>query len=300
MREAVPTRQGPARAKRDAGRGENTLPDFIFYFFEMAWKCKKVCKKTLKKPRKRARAPRKLKKIIQKVIARGAEVKSVDLYVPANALTFYAGVNWVANNVLPVSPYAGGLSILQGTSAGTRIGNRVRLVSLKFKGSLYVQAYNVTLNPVPRPVLVKFWFYYAKNTPTVLTPPGTDWFQLGGSSTALTNSLVDLWAPVNADQYTVVKQKTFKLGYASDTGTGNQLAPQFFTNNDFKLNCNFSFNLTKYLPKIVKFNDNTANPSSRNLALAIQIVNADGSAPSSNSNIPGGMAYTLSVRYSDM
>lgn len=267
----------------------------------MAWKRKRTTR-PMRKSRKRAkRTPKKaLKKTIRQVIARTAEVKQVDLYVYSDSLTFYTGGSYLPNNCFPLSPYTSYLNLSQGVSQGQRVGNKVRTVSLIMKGSLNALAYDAIYNPKPQPVIVKMWVYYAKASPTTLTPPAFDWFQLGGTSAPMTGYLTDLWAPINTDQYTVLKTKIFKIGNSIASGTGNQPGAQSYANNDYKLNALFSFNLTKLCPKIVRYNDNTTQPSSRILLMAIQCVQADGSLPASAAQTPVNLSYMMTYRYSDI
>ena len=108
-----------------------------------------------------------------------------------------------------------------------------------------------------------------------------------------------MWRPVNTDRYKVLATKTFKLGYSYYAGSNGALPNSGnFSNNDFKLNANFSFDLTKHYPKNVVFDDATTVPSTRGLFCMIQYVAANGGAlPTTNYSV--GSQWMLDYHYED-
>lgn len=210
------------------------------------------------------RSVKTLKKTIKRVLNRALETKTITedqlspaYVVPANNVNF-------ANNVFALGPYPGSLPLNQGTGQGARVGNIVQTVKGVFKGSLFPMPYHATTNATPQPCVVKFIIFREKATPTVEPNPSAtgsnDIFQLGSSTLPFQNDLSDLWLPYNTDKYQIMKTKTFKVGNSVYDGTGTNLGYQSFSNNDFKLNCPFSFNYTKYLQKQIRFQDNAAYP----------------------------------------
>lgn len=253
----------------------------------------------LGKKKGRASVPKLVKEFVKASISRKQENKTQEFYDASVALSRYGHANFIATNIRPVSPFGSNLSIIQGTSQGARIGNQITCKRLMFRGTIIPNTYNVTTNPVPKPQMVVMWILYDREVPTTDPVIGTDFLQLGGSTQALTNTLTDVTAPLNNDRYRLLTKRVFKVGYASYGGTGTQAAAQSFTNNDYKLNCMFRINLTKYMIKKIKFNDNNATPTSRGLFYVIQPVNADGSLGTAATDIPCYLSYTLEIDYED-
>lgn len=220
-----------------------------------------------------------LKKMIRREIARNIENKTTQSYNynfpirPATSASFQ-------NNVFELGPAGSGMTIAQGTGQGQRIGNTIKTKKLTWKGTIVALPWDTSTNPNPRPQQVKLFVFYDKTDPTAVPQPATNFFQDGNSSKGFQDDLADLWSPINTDRYRVLTTRTFKLGYSQYAGTANtpanQGAQQAFSNNDFKLNCNFSVDLTKYYPQIVKFNDNNNIPTTRGLYALWITCAADG------------------------
>lgn len=240
-----------------------------------------------------------LKKLVQREIARNVEDKSVQTYNLGLALTSSNAAAFNTNNIIQVSPSAIALPVNQGTGQGARVGNRIKIKKVMFKGTLVPQAYNATTNVLAVPLQVKMFLFYDKlAAPNTIPAIYSDFFQFGSTTTSLHNDLVDMWSPVNTDKYTVVKTKIFKLGFADNIGSGNAIGNQYFANNDFKMNCNFSIDLTPHLIKHVKYNDNSSDPSTRSLFCAFVCSRADGGGYGST-QIPAGVQYMLDMKYED-
>lgn len=118
--------------------------------------------------RRKARAPSTKKatfaKRVKTVISRMAENKNANFRGSIN-LYAYGATNW-ANTITPCTPDTLYLTIQQGVGQGDRVGNSVRVKSLKMTGVLRTALYNVTANPIPLPCYVKFLFLTRKDTPT--------------------------------------------------------------------------------------------------------------------------------------
>lgn len=265
---------------------------------------KRVTKRTYKRRASRGVKRPTIKRMIRREISRNNENKSRQLYIsnfiPASSGSAPAVFN--GSNVLPIGVDVGGITIEQGTGAGQRIGNRVKTKSLMFKGTWVPLPRDAITNAVPTPVQLKMWIFYDKSRPTDTPQPFTDFFQLGNATQGFQNNLVDLWAPVNTDKYRVLATRQFKLGTADyiTPGTGNayQNNNQLFRNNDFKMNCNFSWNLTKHMVKAVKFNDNSTIPMSRGIYLMVAFCAADGTFIGDD-DFPVRMQYALDYHYED-
>jgi len=252
--------------------------------------------------RRKARVPSTKKKMtfdkrVKTVISRMAENKNQN-FRGSLALHHYGHINW-ASTITPCSPDTLYLTITQGVGQGDRVGNSIRVKSLKFSGVLRALPYESTLNPAPIPHYVKMFFLTRKDTPTDIYTGFTDVLQYGNNSEGPGNgsALRNLYRPVNTDAWTVHTTRIFKLGYADYSGTGTNPAAQSFANNDFKLNAFVNVDLTKYCTKIIKFDDNTANPSSRNIVMYPVLYNADGST---NTGQLSALDYSLDIVYEDM
>lgn len=223
------------------------------------YKRKSYARKTVKKP---------LRKMIRAEIARNIENKSKQTYNTAYQL-FPSNSTSFPLNVIELGPNPTTLPINQGTGAAGRVGNRIKTKKLAYKGTLVMQPYNAATWPFPQPVNIKLVIFYDRTDPTAVPAVSTDFFQDGGSTAGFTSSAVDLWRPYNTDKYRILTTRNFKLGYASSTGTDsggtNDDNAQYWANNDYKLNCNFSVDLTKYYPQTVMFNDNSSTPTTRGL-----------------------------------
>ncbi|UYD39102.1 MAG: capsid protein [Wigfec virus K19_588] len=239
---------------------------------------RKVPKKRTYKRKSYAPKREPIRKIVRREIARNIENKTIQQYnYDRTLVTPQDNSTFLNQNVFPLGPDPASLVINQGTGQANRIGNQIKTKKLLFKGTLVALPYDAVFNTTPRPVQLKMWIFYDKEDPTAVPLPLTNFFQNGNSSKGFQGDLTDLWSPINTDRYRVVASKTFKLGMQEyNTAGGGTSANQFFTNNDFKYNANFSFDLTKHYPQVVKFNDTTATPTTRGLFCMISYASATG------------------------
>lgn len=258
-------------------------------------------KRTFAKKYKRGTKKPAIKRMIKTALARSVEVKCMQAPLLDKKLKTQDNVLF-PDNVIPMGPNQVTLPLTQGTGQGQRLGNIVNTKSLTFRGSLNPTPYDVTLNPTPRPLMVQFIFAYDREDPNDAFIPGSSFFQNGSSSTGFTGTLTDIWRPINSDRYRVFARKTYKLGYSQYAGTtanvAYQGANQASSNNDFKLAHLFNFNLTKWYPKRVKFNDNLSYPMTRNVYCFIQYVDATGGAMVSPYEA-AELSYTLEYKFTD-
>lgn len=265
------------------------------------WSSKKTM---VKKARRSASKPTvrnmAVKQIVKREIARAVETKSKESLNYQQVLyPTYDTTNWPVYNVVPVGFTSSSLDIFQGTGEGQRIGNKIKVKKLTYKGTIVPAPFDATTNTKPRPQQLKVFFMYDKTAPTTKPNPLGDFFQFNNTSNAIANDLADLWAPINTEKYRVLKTKTFKLGYGQFTsGSGGSPADGYFCNNDFKLNCNFSFDLTKYIPQLVQYNDNNSDPTSRGLYAVWVLCSADG-GPIAATQRTVGVQWWLRAEYED-
>jgi len=258
-------------------------------------------KKTVIKKRsykKKSNANATFSKKVKSVISRMAENKVANFRGSINMQAATA-TSWITT-LIPCTPYTSYLAIDQGVGQGQRIGNSIRLKKLKLSGVLRPLPYNLTTNTDPVPLFIKLMFMTRKDSTTTVNTNVNDLLQYGSSSESPGYQLVNLTRPVNTDDWTVHTVRTFKLGYSAYAGTSVDVAAQSFTNNDFKLNHFVNIDLTKYCPKIIKFDDNSFLPNSRNLVMYPFVYRADSSQPTTTAEIPAIFDLNLDMQFEDM
>jgi len=238
-------------------------------------------------------------KRVKTVISKMAENKMTDFRAVTN-LHGSNGTSW-NTTIIPVTPFQSFLSIAQGMGQGERIGNSIRIKKLQLKGVICPKGYNATTNPFPRPGFLKLFFLTRKDAPMELQSTITDVFQYAGSSEGFGTALYNLQRPINTDEWMVHTTRTFKVGYASATsiGAGAVGDSHYYANNDFKLANFFNIDLTKYCVKTIKFDDNSVNPSTRNIVMYPVWYSVD-NATLGTTEIPASLHYDLHIEYEDM
>lgn len=255
--------------------------------------------------KKRTLGKKSLRKSVKKIIKGMAEKKVQNQLVIANLFNVgVAQASWLAANQIPLTPgvVAGGssMAIQQGAGQAARIGNRVRTHKCNLTIAMYPSFYNVTTNANPVPQDVRLIFYtkkYDKRSPLVAGDMSTFW-QLGASVSAVSGTLTDMVKQVNKDLYNVYKDVKFKLGPSQFTGTG---APtSILSNNDYKLNILKTFDVTKFAPKVLVFNDTDNNPQNTTLFCAVFLAPADGTTPTATQTQPSAWTAMVEYHYTDL
>lgn len=273
----------------------------------MAYKKKRTFKRKFAKKRgykrksaARVKVTRGFKIAVKRVLRRQAEKKHVNvvdlgmIIMPSNSATADGAIQ-------QLSPGTGSFQIQQGTGQADRVGDRIQITRCTLKGTIVPNIYDVTTNPAPQPCVVQLIVFYDKLNTTIYPAPfaANNFFQFGNTVAGFRNDLVDNWAMINSDRYTVVLRKHWKLGYAAYGGTGTTAAAQAFTNNDFKLNHEFSLDMTKYLVKNVKYQDNNIDPTTRGLWFTFVATASDGTAYGAG-RIPAHVQYSQDLTYIDV
>lgn len=220
-------------------------------------KVTKVTKKTYTKVSKGE-----LALAVRKELDKMAEVKQVAYtwnQIGSGGLANYSlgAGTWGVNNIIPFFPQTSYLSIAQGTGQGARVGNSIRTHSLIYEGVLYPNQYNATYNPTPIPQEVMFLLISRKDTGDTLLTQLSALYQVGSATANPDGTLMDIIRDFNRDLYNVHYKRVFKIGAAENVGTGAVPGFQNYASNDFAYNRKFKMDLTKYIDKVVKFNDAT-------------------------------------------
>lgn len=253
--------------------------------------------KNVRKPAaKRATKPT-FDKRVKAVISRMAENK-IQNYRGTINVRAQTSTGW-DTTVIPCTPFTAFLSIPQGVSQGERVGNTIRVKKLKFSGVLRPLPYNATSNPEPTPLFVKIMWMTRKDSPMEIFTSMSDLLQFGGSSESPGFQLVNLQRPINLDEWTVHTHRTYKLGYSAYNGISSDTNYQFYENNDFKMNQFVNVDLTKYCVKNIKFDDNSVNPTTRNICMYAMVYRADSGTPAIT-DLPAALDFNLDFEYEDV
>jgi len=257
---------------------------------------KKGVKKVLSK-RRGAGLVRSFKSYVDRVIRRNIEDKVQNVEYSTNVGNY---LNSATLYSYPMTPYAGYMTIGQGVTQNTRVGNIVKTRKVMLNYVLRPRAYDVTSNMAPAPFEIDMFLGYVKQSPSELPTSGdfNNLFQNGSSSVGPVGNLSDLIAEINKDYWTIKKRWRHKIGFSSNMGTGTNVAFQSFTNNDFKLNVVKKLDITRHLPKTIKWNDGITTPTSRGLFFFFQAVSASGGVLAGSQQV-GNIEFWLSYHYED-
>jgi len=251
---------------------------------------------------KRKAAKKSIKRVVRSVLSRAAETKSVESWFLDKPLYTVGNVNF-PDNVFALGFNTVGPTCVQGTGQGNRIGNQVTIKRAILKAVLVPMPQNATTNPTPKPVVVRMALMYDREDENDSFIPGNQLMQSGNGAAALEGRITDMLHPYNNNRYRVLTTRTFKLGFAEYAGTttsvANQGIFQAYSNNDFKLNHQIKMDVSKYLPKKVKWNDNTSNPVTRGLYALFHYANADGSSLDPTI-IAAEISYGMAIDFQDM
>lgn len=262
--------------------------------------------------KKKAASKPTIKRMIKREIDRAVEDKYVDVLNKGRILVSPTNTSYFDdNNIIKLTPANsdgsfGSLRVVQGLGAGQRIGNTIKIKKLTFKGTLIPLGYNSLTNTVVKPLQVKMFLFYRRTIPNV--KPGvqtySDFFAYNGEAQIIGSDLVSMWAQPNEQAYRVLATKMFKVGRASnDQNATGTLGPVNLRNNDFKLNVNFNMDVTKLVPKTVRYFAEAVGPSSgdvlsRGLYAMFVPVAADGTELDAASQ-PLELSYALRMVYED-
>lgn len=215
---------------------------------------------------------------------------------------------WILNPCQPteVAPFGGIQGPLIGSQDGQREGNSITVKRAFLNMVIYPEGFDENYNNSIRPLNGRLWFFRTKRNQQ--TPPtsaqlcGTlgNFFQDTTGMSGFAGNLSDNLMRLNSDLYTYLGHKDFKLGFSAYNGTGSNTQPmdQYYHNNDYKMNCIFKMNITKYLPK--KFTwDDAGVPTHPYTFCVIQVVKADGSS-SDFSQLPCRVMYEMGWHYKDI
>jgi len=266
----------------------------------MAGKIVTVYRKKPFKKRVYQRKPKVNAKLVQKMvkreIARNIENKQVRNQLTQRIGSYPANFpNFSTRNVIDTSLLL--RNIGQGSGQGQRIGNHIKLKNMTLNCTLFPSS------TYTKPILVKMWIVSDRLNPcnatatdvtdsmdNTLSQPGGTFFENGNTTSGLLGNLFDLSMTTNKDRFRLFKTKIFKLGVNNTAG---------FHNNDYKLTCRYKINLTKYMNKLVKYQDSLTTPwYNRRVFVIFSGIGVDDIAPTFGQEC-ATLSYTLDARYED-
>jgi len=251
-----------------------------------------------KKPVRKVRKGKKvLVKLIKSVVQRTAEHKTVQQYQTG---TFGSILQSSVLNVHSLGPSSAYMPITNSAFQDGRIGNKIRTVKTMLRMVVYPTPYNSVSNIAPQPADVLICIGRLKKS--IASPTALDFLKLyqdGSGSGAVLGNLQDICTPFNRDYWNVMKKIVLKVGYANSQGSGASAAPQYFANNDYKLNCIKSYDITKCMAATYEFNDNDDDPQNSQTYIWYEAL-ASSNTVFAATQLPIGITWTLDYVYTDV
>jgi len=251
-------------------------------------------------------------KKVKAVLTRNVETKSIQYFqdnVPVSDYqtgAYLGGPNTLFTGVLTPDSLLTPISL--GTNSQQRIGNKITLSKVTLRGMINPRTYQTTntdespSNNAPSPFLFKIWIGYQRNT--AYNEPEADYpnfFQEGGNSASPSGTLMDTFRKINTDKYVVVATRMYKVGPQSIITSQNTPVVannQNYSNNEFKFCQRFSFDVTKYCVKAVKYNDTNNQPNTRGLFWWVEAIDPTGTTFTAG-RFPAEMSYEVDIQYKD-
>jgi len=186
-------------------------------------------------------------------------------------------------------------TLTQGTGQGNRLGNEITVKSASFKGSINRLIASTPGSNTGANEACYIKMVILRNKSNYLTiNTMNDLMQNGNASTNPNNLPSDMYRYFNKDQYHIYATRMFKLG----STIADQQAPTQ-GNNDFSVSSFFRVNLTKFLPKKIKYTDGTADPVNVGLYAVFLVCNYNGNVISSTSYPACEIHGDVSMVYED-
>lgn len=236
-----------------------------------------------------------VKKYVNNALHKNLENKIV---VDSSTIDFAAYLANIDLAVRAIAPTPSTLAIPQGVGQGERIGSTIRTRKLVLKYIIHPNPQDATTQPQPVPQDVCVWIGFLKNN-RMKQPDLADfnvYFQNGSSTQAPTSTLYDMLLPENLDIFHICKKIRHKIGNSVYTDYSGIKPSNYYTSNDYHLNVTRTIDCTKYINKVLKFNDASVQPDT-GLYMWMTAVPADGQTGYQEKVVR--MSYTLRYEYED-
>lgn len=240
-----------------------------------------------------------IKQEIMREIHKEVETKTA---IPASAnnveIQPYGVANPHGSTVIDFSPLWN--SVAQGVQNGMRIGDKIKVQSLKFRGFVNFDSSNANNeNYLKNPLYLKMIILRRKDSQTNPCFYGTtginDLLMNGPTATFPQSTPSDMWRYLNKDTYRVYKTKLFKIGTAA---TSNTVSDSNQYNNDFKLSQKFSIDLSKHVD-IIKYQPSQVQANNVAMFAVFLVCFANGAPISLLQKPCVEIHYDLEMKYED-
>lgn len=212
-------------------------------------------------------------KKVRQIISRSAEKKQIDTTITHT--TFGSNATASGALVIPLLPNAATMTLAQGTAVNQRLGNRIRVKKVTFRGCIVPAPYSASFNAAPEPQHVKFYFMSYKDTPNIpLNQNATPFYRSSATTSAMGGTGADPYLQIDHESITVYHEAVFTVGFSSYSDAGGIVNMQYYKSNDVPVKQEFSFDVTKWCPKEVVWDDAATTPTSRQLSCVMEATNA--------------------------
>lgn len=229
-----------------------------------------------------------LVKAVKRVINKDLETKYFSNFGQAQSIFFYNTTSF------GLSTFSLFPTVSQGVGPNQRVGNSITTKSVIVRYRCYVpQGVNAT-EPLMVRVMVGHLKAFPSTIPTNVASAYSNLYRIGGSSAGPQNNDLDQLAQINKQSWTIVYDKTHKIGQ-NGAQTGN---PQT-QNNDYAISVMGKINLTRHYGKML-YNDADNNlPTNKNWYLWIIPTRTGGQSGGSGNTAQVQFTYDSQVSYID-
>lgn len=249
------------------------------------------------------RVTKAVKAYVKRAIKTTSELKHAVPYVVNNANIQAFGISPNGPNQCSTFDLTQVLAIPQGTDDGQRVGDKIRVKSMRLQG--YINLDSSLANDgtyLKNPMYIKM--YVGRRVDTINDPNtysyagGTGFnnlFANGPTAAAPQNLPSDMYRFINKDVYRIYATRMFKIGMSApsnDPSGSNQW------NNDFKLSKHFSVSLNKHIDT-VKYFDGSTIPSNVGMYCWFTCCWANGVTVTSVTRLPLEVHFDVNCTYYD-
>lgn len=215
----------------------------------------------------------KVRRYVKREIHRNIENKEHVVYA-ANQSVHVSQGGGQACLKIPLLP-----PIAVGGTTNQRVGNSIKPRNCHIKGHVNIKEYSVSTNASPGPIWIRMLVVKALNVTYQAGTPGeldSQIFKGNGTGLGWQGNMLDQCMEVNTDLFRKLYDRRFKVGAGYNTGTGPVSSNFYFDNSPMSVP--FFINYSKWIKKLLKFNDATNGNSVQNdnLFLLITACTADG------------------------
>lgn len=260
--------------------------------------------KRLSKPLAKA-----VRQIAKSVITRRAETKIMTQETTLDCTSLQSGTTSLVGNYLIISPSSVSSSYayipVRGTDNDEIIGNRFSTKKCTIGLSIRPNGYNATTNPYLVPMNVRAYVFRSKTQPVTdldaadFCGGSAIFFEDGNGYEGFSGNLMDLNRRITSDNFTYLGHRDFKIGQTVPSGATPSSPLYNASNNDYKLNATFNWNVTKFLHKEYEFNDDSQVNTPYTFLLFQVIPVAAGTSYTANTMTPLNVQLKIQYEYQD-